>query len=310
MGAAGIGSAGSSAPGRAGSIAVPAAGTGGSGAAGGTAGGTAGAAGGAGAGMAGGAAGAAGMAGSGGEPVDPNACAVGPIPAGVRQEYRFDAFYTRYASAAGVPVVASDSPEDEALRRTCLIVLDLSSGPANVRPSMLENHIYFILIGADETTASTPEFRSSGVPDSRARGLGSTNYAVCAEESVMCDRTTDRWRGESICVHEYSHTFHNGVFRRVDSMFQTKLSAAFDNARSNGLWSNTYADDNAAEYFAEGVQSWYNTNQVPSRTPTDGVHNAINTKDELEEYDPMLYELLAGVLPAVPGWKDCYHYDR
>ena len=44
-----------------------------------------------------------------------------------------------------------------------------------------------------------------------------------------------RWRGESICVHEYSHTFHNGVFRRVDSMFQTKLSAAFDNARSNGL---------------------------------------------------------------------------
>jgi hypothetical protein len=131
---------------------------------------------------------------------------------------------------------------------------------------------------------------------------------VCAEESVMCDRS-DRWFGESICVHEYSHTFHRGVFSRVDRTFDGKLMAAYDNARSNGLWSNTYADDSLGEYFAEGVQSWYNTNQQARRSPSDGVHNAINTKDELEEYDPMLFEVLAEVLPAEPMWTDCYHYE-
>lgn len=33
------------------------------------------------------------------------------------------------------------------------------------------------------------------------------------------------------------------------------------------------------------------------------------TLDELEEYDPMLYQVLAEVLPAEPMWTDCYHYE-
>ena len=79
------------------------------------------------------------------------------------------------------------------------------------------------------------------------------------------------------------------------------------------MFANTYADDNAAEYFAEGVQDWYNTNQVPRLSGTresDGVHNEINTKTELQKYDPMLYALLGTVLPVEPKWKDCYWYEN
>jgi hypothetical protein len=244
------------------------------------------------------------------EPVDPDACKIGPIPADVRAEYELGAFYTRYASADGTPVVATDAPVEESIVRACKVVLDLSSKHPMARERMRSDHVYFIMMAKSEKTVDTPEYRSRGDIDNRARGLGN-NPGLCAEENVMCDRTTDRWRGESICVHEYSHVMHLYVWNRVDSMFNGKVTAAYNNAvRTMGLYRNTYAASNAVEYFAEGVQNWYNTNLQSSRGEAgDGVHNHINTRAELEAYDPMLYELLATVLPDVPAYEDCYYYE-
>ena len=62
------------------------------------------------------------------------------------------------------------------------------------------------------------------------------------------------------------------------------------------MWKNTYAETNIAEYFAEGVQSWFNVNaEMPH---PDGKHNWVNTREELKEYDPDLYNLLAEYFPA------------
>ena len=49
------------------------------------------------------------------------------------------------------------------------------------------------------------------------------------------------------------------------------------------------------EYFAEAVQDWFNVNaEMPH---TDGKHNWCNTREELKEYDPDLYALLAEHFP-------------
>jgi hypothetical protein len=238
---------------------------------------------------------------------DPDACKVGPIPDDVRSEYELDPFYTRYASADGTPIVATDNPVDESITRACRVVLDLSSKHPMARERMRTDHVYFIMMAAVEKTVDTPEYRSRGDLDQRARGFGN-NPGLCAEENVMCDTTTDRWRGESICVHEYSHVMHLYVWNRVEPMFNEKVTAAYNNAvRTMGLYSNTYAASNAVEYFAEGVQDWYNTN-LESRESGNGVHNHINTRTELQDYDPMLYDLLATVLPDMPAYQDCYYY--
>jgi len=245
----------------------------------------------------------------GGEPSTPDGCKVGPIPDDVRAEYKLNAFYTRYASADGTPVVATDKPVDESITRACQVVLDLSSTHPMARQRMRNDHVYFIMMAKTEKTVQTPEYKSRGDLDARARGFGN-NPGLCAEENVMCDRSTDRWRGESICVHEYSHVMHLYVWNKVVPMFDSKVTAAYNNAvRSMGKYPNTYAASNAVEYFAEGVQDWYNTNlQSPRGEAGDGVHNHINTRTELKEYDPMLYEILTGVLPDVPKYKDCYYY--
>lgn len=46
-----------------------------------------------------------------------------------------------------------------------------------------------------------------------------------------------------------------------------------------------YAAKNRAEYFAEGVQCWFNTNRT-----MDHDHNHIQTREQLVRYDPMLAE--------------------
>lgn len=52
-----------------------------------------------------------------------------------------------------------------------------------------------------------------------------------------------------------------------------------------------YAGKNRAEYFAEGVQSWYDTNRT-----MDHDHNRIHTREQLKAYDPGLAKLCEEVL--------------
>jgi hypothetical protein len=53
-----------------------------------------------------------------------------------------------------------------------------------------------------------------------------------------------------------------------------------------GLWKGKYASTNHHEYFAEGVQSWFDNNRE-----NDHDHNHVNTRAELLEYDPALATL-------------------
>jgi hypothetical protein len=53
-----------------------------------------------------------------------------------------------------------------------------------------------------------------------------------------------------------------------------------------GLWKATYASTNHHEYFAEGVQSWFDNNRS-----NDNEHNDIDTRAKLEAYDPGLASL-------------------
>ncbi|HEU5074089.1 MAG TPA: hypothetical protein VFU02_07945 [Polyangiaceae bacterium] len=235
-----------------------------------------------------------------------NRCAVMPLTAEFRQEYdELDPFYQKYADANGLPVVSSASPADAALTRVCELVIDMLSARPDVLEALLENHVRFAVIGEDELTNDIPEF--AHLDDSineRARGLGGLPAASCAEESILCNTDLDRWRGEGICVHELAHTISMGGLFEVDPTFEARLAAAFENARTTGLFQNTYAMENAQEYWAEGVQDWYYTNLESD--PPNGIHNFVDRREELLEYDPALYALIEEFLPAMPQFVDCY----
>ena len=78
--------------------------------------------------------------------------------------------------------------------------------------------------------------------------------------------------------------------------FRAAVQAAYDDALANNLFENTYADDTVEEYWAEGVQTWFNTNLESD--PPNGLHNSIDTRAELESYDPALHGLISRIFPT------------
>ena len=118
-----------------------------------------------------------------------------------------------------------------------------------------------------------------------ARGFGGAPEhdlsASCGEENVL-GLEGDRYRGESILVHEFAHIIHMVGLVNLEPDFDSKLEALRQNAIAKGLWKDTYAITNKEEYFAESVQSFFNCNQF-SLEP-NGVHNAINTRECMNFY--------------------------
>ena len=95
-------------------------------------------------------------------------------------------------------------------------------------------------------------------------------------------------------VHEFAHSIMNLGIVPIQPDFLAKLSATYDAAVAADLWAGTFAATNIHEYWAEGVQSYFNANL----DPPDPVHNHVNTREELREYDPRLFEFLTEYFPA------------
>ena len=73
---------------------------------------------------------------------------------------------------------------------------------------------------------------------------------------------------------------------KVDPAFDGRLKKAYEAAMAKDLWKGKYASVNHHEYFAEGVQSWFDNNRPP-----DHDHNHVDTRKELWDYDPALAAL-------------------
>ncbi|BES84040.1 hypothetical protein PEC302107_17950 [Pectobacterium araliae] len=239
----------------------------------------------------------------------PGMCShVEAVPNAVRKDYSLSAFYHKYVDANGIPVLSSDAPEDKALLLACKLIVNMTSHRSDILAKLQENHVRFAVIGKNEGTADIPEYGYQNAPPSkkqalndRARGLGGQTTS-CGEENLLCS-VGDRYPNESICVHEFGHSLPYAL-NKVEPDFLKRLKSAFNDAHSNGLLIKTYRDTNMDEYWAEGVQDWYNTNAKSD--PPNGIHNKINTRQALKTYDPKLYSLIAEALPKSTDWGDCH----
>ena len=124
--------------------------------------------------------------------------------------------------------------------------------------------------------------------DARARGLGGSQtdpVCSCGEENLLCF-AGDPYSAENILIHEFAHNIHLRGMVNVDKSFDDRVKQAYDDAMKKGLWKGKYGSTNHHEYFAEGVQSWFDNN-----SENDHEHNHVNTRKELVEYDPELAKL-------------------
>jgi cyclophilin family peptidyl-prolyl cis-trans isomerase len=227
---------------------------------------------------------------------------VGPVPDAVREAFDLDPFYKKHLDVGGLPVVGSEKVSDAAILEAAWIVNQMLGDRPDILKAMAKNNTRLAVMAYNEYTTDIPEHRhlkSRVYWDRRARGLGATRSAPavsCAEENVLC-YPNDPYSTENICIHEFAHAIHSMGMTDVDPTFDDRLEKAFQGATSRGLWKNTYAASNRQEYWAEAVQSWFDDNR-----DEDALHNHVNTRDELKEYDPELARLCEQVFGDGP-WR-------
>jgi hypothetical protein len=226
----------------------------------------------------------------------------GPPPASLR----VDPFYGQYMDANGIPVLASADVDAAAVVAACQIVAHMVRMRADVRQALIRQDQSVAIIGINELTTQIPEYKNlyAMFPNQdwdSLRGIGATlmiPVSSVGEENLLCLQN-DIFAGEKLLVQTFATAVLLGV-DDADNTFDARLNAAFQAATSAGLWKNTYAGVNEIEYYAEGVQSWFDANLNVAQP--DGNNGPINTRGELKAYDPALAMLIAETMPD-DAWR-------
>lgn len=218
-----------------------------------------------------------------------------PPPAAVRETFNLDPFYEQWIDVEGLPVVASSKVNPYAVKEAAWLIRQMIGHRQDVLQALAKNNVRFAVMAYSELTTQIPE-HSDLQPDyywdRRARGLGSTpaRPAVSCGEENLLNYSGDPYSTENILVHEFAHAIHQMGLNTVDPGFDDRLKTIYDAAVEKGLWKDTYAITNRAEYWAEGTQSWFDTNRA-----NDDQHNHVDTRDKLKDYDSALAALLTEV---------------
>lgn len=201
------------------------------------------------------------------------------------------AFYTQRVSAGGFPIVASANVNPYAVAEAVHLVNAMLAKRPDVREALIHSGARMCVMAWNEFTTDLPEFvrmQPKDYWDARARGTGGSQtdpYCTSAEENLL-GYPGDPYSTECILIHEFAHCIHLRGMANVDPSFDDRVNAAYETAMKAGLWLGKYASVNHHEYFAEGVQSWFDNNRE-----NDHDHNHVNTRAELLEYDPGLAAL-------------------
>ncbi len=209
------------------------------------------------------------------------------------------AFYTQHADVNGFPIVASERVNPYALKEAAYLVRLMIAKRPDILDALVTSGARMNILAWNEFTTDHPEFKrfaektAPGFPgltgkdfwDARARGTGGSAtdpYCTSAEENIL-GYPGDPYAAECILIHEFAHMIHLRGMNNIDPTFDERLKKTYDEAMAAGLWKGKYPSVNHHEYFAEGVQTWFDNNRV-----NDHDHNHVHLRSQLVEYDPGL----------------------
>jgi alpha-glucosidase len=225
------------------------------------------------------------------EPASP----VTEVPLEVRDALTLSPFYKKYVAYHRFPIVSSAKVSDAALLEAHYLISRMLVDRPDIVRALIRNKVRFAVMAPTEQTTDIPEhsdLKPKEYWDKRARGLGATRArpaVSCGEENLL-NLKGDRYSKENILIHEFAHAIHEMGLNSIDRRFDRDLQAAYARSMEAGLWKKTYAATNYKEYWAEGVQSYFDCNNPPN-----AVHNDINTREKLAKYDPDLFRLIDDV---------------
>ncbi|MBR46482.1 MAG: hypothetical protein CMM31_08400 [Rhodospirillaceae bacterium] len=197
----------------------------------------------------------------------------------------------------GIPIIGAAAVPDAAFAQVTAILQGMLAARPDILDQMAANNIKVGILGTGDVTTDLPEYAFLKDDawtdwDARARGLGAALAVPLtsgAEENLLY-LAKDPYKGESIFLHEFAHSIKALGIVFLGPSFAERLEAAYDAAMQEDLWDNTYVAVNLEEYWAEGVQSYFDVNLLVK--PSNGIKNFVETREKLKSHDPIHYEIV------------------
>ena len=230
---------------------------------------------------------------------------------------RLEPYFGKYVWVRGFPVLGSKRADAEAMMEANRLIRQMFAYRHDVLKAMIDAGVRLTVVADGEDPASVPGYfdpsprrwlsrAEKGTPPRR------TNLTLACRNRDLLGNSGGAPE-ECLLVRQFALMMYRMTgFREIDEQFESKpkqqyelrvtrmdvrfdrqLEVLYDRAMKKGRWRNTIAADSRADYWAEGVQSWFDANA--QATPSDGRHNRVNTREELEAYDPELAQLIADV---------------
>ena len=214
-----------------------------------------------------------------------------PPPRAVREAFDLDPFYQQWIDVKGFPVVASAHVNPYALKEAAYLIHKMMAHRPDILRASKQHRSRFAIIGYNERTTQIPEYRTlqpDFYVDKRSRGLGGFGISSASEENLLHYPEEPYSGGFSMLMHEFAHHVE-AIHHKVDPGFDARLRMAYEAAMARGLWANTYAAVNQAEYWAEASEAWLYPKTASS------FDRFGDTRADLKAYDPALAVLLTEV---------------
>ncbi len=215
-----------------------------------------------------------------------------PVSDELRVSHKLHPFYTRCAVINGIPIIASAEVSDYALLECAYTVDRILESQQQSIDMLVKHKVRLGIIGVNQYTMDVPENQTKDMiargafHDRRSRGLGGVPMCNSGEENLL-NLHGDPYRAENITIHESAHTF-SFIKGKEDKTWMGRLRETYEEAKSRGDYGNSYAISNHHEYFAEGVQCWFDC-----ANPRNA--GGASTREELKKKDPKLAVLIAEI---------------
>ena len=226
-------------------------------------------------------------------------------PQSIVEKYKLDPFYKKYLDVNGIAVTSSEKVADEAFYELRYLMENVLANRPDILDMMAKGGTRLVIIAFKEEVSEVPEYyiadpNRAARQNRRVRGYGGDTLTSCGEENLL-NYTGDRYNGENIFIHEFAHCI-DARLRRADPNFRREINSIFKDGRSRGLWDRTYSASNAGEYWAEGLQAYFDCCRRSRDGQPDGVHNQVGTREDLISYDPNLAKIIEKTLGHI-DWR-------
>jgi len=226
-------------------------------------------------------------------------------------KFKADPYYAKFTYAREFVVLGSGHTSDEALLKANDTIRKMFAYRHDVLKAMIADGARLVVLGRAEKLSDLPELRGSVFDGVRYLEYAPDLKLIVVPEENVLGLADDPVAGRSMVVSLFAKGLYQVCGRRpvdpkfgarrdkqqyelrvkrLDVEFDNRLKKLYEDAVAKGRWKGTPAARDRAEYWAAGVEAYFDA--AGSGLPANGADRPIATREALKAYDPDLYGLV------------------